>query len=163
MAEGIDYQVLYDQAILEYPEHLQRAFRSIEGGEDARVMANVPIKLAMVDASEALVVLLNSSDNQEPAVIIVHPSALLDSLSAFFDLLWERGLALRRDQPLEDAVSRHRELLSMLAAGLKDEAIAIELDVAVRTVRRRIGELYELLGVKTRFQAGAAAMKRGWL
>jgi DNA-binding NarL/FixJ family response regulator len=44
-----------------------------------------------------------------------------------------------------------------------DEAIARALGTSVRTVRRHITALLEMLGVNSRFAAGAAAAKRGWI
>ncbi|WP_236246648.1 helix-turn-helix domain-containing protein [Streptomyces sp. CC210A] len=51
----------------------------------------------------------------------------------------------------------------LLAAGLKDEAIARRLGVHVHTARRRITRLLDALDARTRFQAGARATARGWL
>ncbi|MFJ3163550.1 helix-turn-helix domain-containing protein [Streptomyces kanasensis] len=59
--------------------------------------------------------------------------------------------------------AEQRELLRLLAAGLKDEAIARRLGVHVHTARRRISRLLEALDARTRFQAGARATARGWL
>ncbi len=54
-------------------------------------------------------------------------------------------------------------LLSYLAAGLKDEAIARQLACSRRTLRRRVDGLLDKLGASSRFQAGALAAQRGWL
>ncbi|CAL9528401.1 hypothetical protein SUDANB37_04007 [Streptomyces sp. enrichment culture] len=62
-----------------------------------------------------------------------------------------------------DGCTEQRELLRLLAAGLKDEAIARRLGVHVHTARRRISRLLESLDARTRFQAGARATARGWL
>jgi DNA-binding NarL/FixJ family response regulator len=51
----------------------------------------------------------------------------------------------------------------MLAAGAKDEQIARALGVSLRTVRRRVAALLADLGVRSRFQAGVEAMRRGWV
>ncbi|HEX5861291.1 MAG TPA: helix-turn-helix domain-containing protein, partial [Nocardioides sp.] len=56
-----------------------------------------------------------------------------------------------------------RFLLQQLAAGAKDEQIARVLGISLRTVRRRVADLLSELGVDTRFQAGAEAVRRGWL
>lgn len=56
-----------------------------------------------------------------------------------------------------------RLLLAQLASGAKDEHIARTLGLSLRTVRRRIAALMSDLGVDTRFQAGAEAVRRGWL
>jgi len=163
MKQGLSYRTLYDQSIFDTPHHVDRTFLAIRAGEDARVLPDVPIKLVLIDDDEALLVLLTSGEEHEPAVIVVHPSALLDSLIALYELLWSRGRPITSDIPKPDEEDIPRQLLALLAAGLKDEAIALELDVTVRTVRRRIAALYEQLGVHNRFQAGVAAKERGWL
>jgi DNA-binding NarL/FixJ family response regulator len=56
-----------------------------------------------------------------------------------------------------------RQLVEMLAAGAKDEQIARALGVSLRTVRRRVAALLADLGVRSRFQAGVEAMRRGWV
>ena len=55
------------------------------------------------------------------------------------------------------------DVLRQLAAGHTDEAIARSLGTSVRTVRRHIGATLDALGINTRFAAGAAAAKRGWI
>ena len=50
-----------------------------------------------------------------------------------------------------------------LAAGAKDEQIARTMGLSLRTIRRRIADLMIELGADTRFQAGAEAVRRGWL
>ncbi|WP_175409577.1 helix-turn-helix domain-containing protein, partial [Streptomyces sp. TRM64462] len=72
----------------------------------------------------------------------------------------QEAAALPRTAPSQD---EQRELLALLAAGLKDEAIARRLGVHVHTARRRISRLLEALNARTRFQAGARAAERGWL
>ena len=42
-------------------------------------------------------------------------------------------------------------------------AVARNLGLSLRTVRRRIAALMNDLGVDTRFQAGVEAARRGWL
>lgn len=163
MAEGLTYQVVYDQATFEDPAHTNRVMTAVEWGEQARVTANVPIKIVLVDDSFAMVMITRNSQYDEPTVILVRPSALLDALSALFDLLWSRGVRIRGDSGVETDGEVPEKLLGLMAMGLKDEAIAIEMGVTVRTVRRRIRELYEQLGVHNRFQAGVAAKTRGWL
>lgn len=54
-------------------------------------------------------------------------------------------------------------MLSLLVSGLKDEAVARRLGWSLRTMRRRISSLYELLGADNRFQAGVIAARRGLL
>ena len=53
-------------------------------------------------------------------------------------------------------------LVNLLASGRKDEAIARQLGVSGRTLRRRIAEVQDQLGATSRFQAGLQAARRGW-
>ena len=55
------------------------------------------------------------------------------------------------------------QLLALLAAGLKDEAIARQLGVSLRTVHRRTSQLLDGVGARTRFQAGLRAAQLGLL
>ncbi|MFJ9712968.1 hypothetical protein [Streptomyces sp. NPDC101234] len=55
-----------------------------------------------------------------------------------------------------------RSLLALMAAGLKDEAIARRLGWSPRAMRRRVSALLTRLGATNRFQAGAIAARRGW-
>lgn len=55
------------------------------------------------------------------------------------------------------------EILRLLALGKTDAAIAAERGQSVRTVRRHIGEMMADLDAKSRFAAGVAAVRRGWL
>ena len=81
-------------------------------------------------------------------------------------MLWNRGVVIPSGLPSTqhpELSDSQRTLIALMASGLKDEAIAVEMGVGARTVRRKVQELYELLGVRTRFQAGVAANQRGWL
>jgi DNA-binding CsgD family transcriptional regulator len=63
------------------------------------------------------------------------------------------------DQPDEET----RTLLSLLAAGLTDAAIARAQGWSERTTQRRVQQLMKRLDAVTRFQASLMAVKRGWL
>ena len=54
-------------------------------------------------------------------------------------------------------------VLAMLGAGFKDEAIARHLGISMRTTGRRVLSILDHLQASTRFQAGAQAVRRGWL
>ncbi|MGI5530482.1 response regulator transcription factor [Streptomyces syringium] len=52
-------------------------------------------------------------------------------------------------------------IVRLLAAGLKDEAIARRLGMSLRTARRHIADIMETLGAESRFQAGMLAARAG--
>jgi DNA-binding CsgD family transcriptional regulator len=55
------------------------------------------------------------------------------------------------------------ELLNLLLACANDCAIARRLNISVRTVRRRVARIMDILSVHSRFAAGAAAVSLGWV
>ncbi|GAA5067357.1 sugar-specific transcriptional regulator TrmB/DNA-binding CsgD family transcriptional regulator [Thermocatellispora tengchongensis] len=55
------------------------------------------------------------------------------------------------------------DVLTLLAAGLKDDAIARQLGLSPRTVQRRVQALTERLGARTRFHAGVLAARHNLL
>jgi DNA-binding NarL/FixJ family response regulator len=54
-----------------------------------------------------------------------------------------------------------RQILSLLLAGLTDQAVAVQLDLSLRTAQRRLRHLQDLAGVKTRMQLGWSAARNG--
>ncbi|MYS64113.1 transcriptional regulator TrmB, partial [Streptomyces sp. SID5473] len=126
-------------------------------GEQSRVLAEVPMVLLAVDRTTALV-------RDGATALVLRPSALLDGVLALGELLWERAVPLvpaaRGAHGLSDEDGR---LLALSASGLTDRAIARRLGVAQRTVERRMRRIMNVLGARTRFQAGlrAAELTRG--
>ncbi|MFJ2652013.1 DUF5937 family protein [Streptomyces sp. NPDC087420] len=55
------------------------------------------------------------------------------------------------------------DVLDSLLAGRTDDAAAVLLGISSRSYSRRVRELLAELDVTTRFQAGAAAARRGWI
>lgn len=99
------------------------------------------------------------------AVVIREPSTVA-YLCTIFEQTWDRA------QPFADAASQgleevsreiHETIIQLLAAGLKDEAIARRLGMSLRTARRHIADIMEELDAASRFQAGVAAASRGLL
>ncbi|HEX7133686.1 MAG TPA: helix-turn-helix domain-containing protein [Iamia sp.] len=164
LARGVTYRVVYHPASLVSPEAMAHVRRCVEAGEDARILADAGPKMVIVDGSVAVVI--ESTVDPDPAArLLVRPSTLLDLLVDRFERLWSAAVPV--DGAVEAAPSdvseRDRELLALLAAGLKDRAIAHTLGVTERTIGRRVTDLMERLDAPTRFRAGARAAQRGWI
>ncbi|MFF1873205.1 LuxR C-terminal-related transcriptional regulator [Kitasatospora herbaricolor] len=134
----------------------------VRAGEEARLHRHAEPKMTIAD--RRLAILLASSSDPDPEVrLLVRPSPLLDALVATFEDLWRRAAPFGSPSPCEELLERDRRLLSLLATGMRDNAIAHTLGVTERTVRRRITELMERLDASTRFRAGIRAVQRGWI
>ncbi|OKK06479.1 hypothetical protein AMK26_10715 [Streptomyces sp. CB03234] len=163
LARGVEVRAVLDRAGLTDPART-RALSCLAGrGLRVRVAGDVPAKLLAVDRR---VTLLPPTDAAGPraSALVVGDGLLCGALVPLFETVWERATPLGAEDDGTGALpGPQRELLGLLAAGLKDEAIARRLGVHVHTARRRISRLLESLGARTRFQAGARASSRGWL
>lgn len=169
LSRGVTWKAVYAPQALEIPERMAQLRIWQEAGEQARVCANVPLKLVMVDRALALLPLIADSEthSEEHTAILVHPCSLLTTLGMLFDMLWEQSLPLRWTGPT--AVSEtgldetDHAMLQLLTAGFKDQAIARNLDLSLRTVRRRLSNLMAAHGLTSRFQLGQLAVQRDWV
>ena len=160
MSRGVQYRAIYAPEALEWPGVLGDIRELVRHGEQARVLPGLRIKLAIADRRLALMPL--SLDLTGVRAAVIRPSTLLDGLVDYWELCWRQAVPLHA--PAEDPLAEDdRALLTLLVSGLKDEAIARQLGWSVRTMRRRISRLHELLGAANRFQAGVIAARRGWL
>ncbi|MFK0110786.1 LuxR C-terminal-related transcriptional regulator [Streptomyces sp. NPDC091217] len=129
-------------------------------GEQAWVLPGLRVELAVADRRLALLPL--TFDLTDVRAVVVRPSALLDALVDFFELCRRQAVPLHGEAG-DELGDEDRSLLALMAAGLKDEAIARRLGWSPRTMRRRVSALLTRLGATNRFQAGAIAARRGWL
>ncbi|GGS43782.1 helix-turn-helix transcriptional regulator [Actinokineospora fastidiosa] len=160
LASGIRYRVVYAPEALATAEDADHMRRCAEAGEQARVLADGAMKMAIADRSMAI--LPCSYSHPDPSRRwLVRPSALLDAVVACFESQWARAVPI--SAPAAEVSDRDRELLALLSSGMKDRTIARAMGITDRTVGRRVTELMRLLGAETRFQAGVLAARRGWL
>ena len=136
------------------------------GPIEVRVLPRLPGRMLIADSALAVIDISRTGGDVE--ALVVDRSPLLDTLVGLWEAQWSR--AVRIDDAATDltdagwriAPEDHR-LLALLAAGLKDEAIARRLAIGLRTVVRRVGVLARDLDAETRFQMGVQASRRGLL
>ena len=164
LANGVEYLAIFTPDALAIPERLASARHDAALGERARVLENPPAKLVIVDDEMALIPL---RDGEPGITALIRPSTLLDILIGVFATCWEQATPLRfDDEPAAPDVwprlsDADRHLLTLLAAGLKDDALARHTGMGSRTVSRHVARLLRTLGARTRFQAGVHAARRG--
>lgn len=174
---GVTWRAIYAAASFETEGSWEEAQLLAARGEQARVVPDLPVKLAIADRSVALVSLTLDPTRRE-AVVTESPS-LVKALCDLFEFYWGCAIPVPSDRadaaglkdsraPGSDGKSRaptreERVLLTLIAAGLKDDVIARQLGMSSRTLRRRSQDLMSELGAANRFQAGVQAAKRGWV
>jgi DNA-binding NarL/FixJ family response regulator len=163
LARGVRYRSIYDATALQEGDHLAQMMQCVAAGEDARTRPSVRMKMIIADRRLALVP-VSFSAAETRTRILVHASPLLDALVLCFEFLWQQSTPLGATTAAAQSVSEQDvKLLTMLAGGYKDRAVARALGVTERTVGRRIQELMTQLNASTRFQAGLQAARKGWL
>jgi hypothetical protein len=144
------------RALHEAPETVRTR---VEEGEEVRLIDDLPTRLFVIGGTHA--VLPEPLGFADSPRLLVRQGALVAALTLLFELYWERAV------PIHEVAGVHRAertfILRQLQSGAKDEHIARTMSLSLRTVRRRISELMIDLGADTRFQAGAEAVRRGWL
>lgn len=136
-------------------------------GAQVRLAMTLPFRLTLVDDIQALVTL--SSDSAEASALEIHGAPMCRLLRQVFEHCWVYAARLsdcapgaaQQVSPEAALTDRERMVLKMFAAGLKDSAIARNLGVSDRTLRRTITPLLAKLGAGSRFQAGMTAVERG--
>jgi DNA-binding CsgD family transcriptional regulator len=155
---NLRHRAIYETGFLAGQAGTRALSAAVSAGCRIRTLARPGIDLRIADHSYALLPLGSpTSDNW----LYSRSPALVTGLRQYFDLLWEQAIPLDEQQP--EADDRNRTIAVLLSHGLKDEAIARQLNLTLRTVRRRIGAIQAQLDVTSRFAAGAAAQRRGWL
>jgi DNA-binding CsgD family transcriptional regulator len=163
MAAGITYRVIYGGEAYDDPVAGPNMARMIMAGEQARTLDEPPVKLVLGDDSLGLLTVAADDQSEELVALQVRPSSLLQALSNIFEALWRLAVPVSTADIGAEIDARDRQVLTLMASGATDDAIARRLGLGRRTVVRRVAALLTRLGATTRFQAGVQAARRGWL
>ena len=162
LRRGVALRYVYDQETLDIPGQVDVIFDLVAAGAEIRVLAGVPMKLFMTDGRHALIAL--QPEQPQRGALVVHESPLLDALGMLFEALWQRASPIR--PPREDLVvegeltEEEARVLTFLAAGMKDQAIARRLGTSYRNVQRTSARILAILNAESRFQAGIRAREK---
>ncbi|MFF4621233.1 TrmB family transcriptional regulator [Nonomuraea jabiensis] len=217
LRSGVRYRTIYVPEAFDHAGALDEVGSLIKAGEEARVLPELPFKMAIVDRWRAVMPL--QMDPPLTRGVLITGSTMVMALVELFERMWREALPVRPElwqelgdsepettdpglpatdlapeagplgpaagspgsatsalspaagspgspasapSPAASALSlEDRRLLALLAAGLKDDAIARQLGTSPRTLRRRLRHLLDELNAETRFQAGAQASRRG--
>ncbi|WP_156937553.1 hypothetical protein [Haloglycomyces albus] len=109
-------------------------------------------EFAIFDGKTALV--KSCTGGEYSQVFTVEVPELIHSLSDLFERHWRLSLTPERYRRLKKALAspRCQQVICQLKEGSLDEVAARRIDVSVRTYRRYVATLMEILDVDTRFQ-----------
>jgi DNA-binding CsgD family transcriptional regulator/sugar-specific transcriptional regulator TrmB len=163
LERGVNVRTIYldsvrnDQSTANYAQWLTGM------GGQVRTVPVLPLRMIVVDRSTALVP-INPDRSKAGAAVLRSPGAVA-AMVALFEQVWNTANPLGEPKSRTEGglTAQEGAVLQLLARGDTDEVVARNLGVSVRTVRRIASELMAKLGARSRFQAGARAVERGWL
>jgi DNA-binding CsgD family transcriptional regulator len=159
LAGGRPMRGLYPADVLGAPDRLAYVRHWADAGEHVR-LAHRDLPSVAVFGTEAALVTADGSGNDAGRLLLRAP-ALVALVRALFEEYWAQAVPLPLATGAASGSSDEtRSVLDLLQMGMKDESIARQLGISLRTVRRRIADLMDDLGASTRFQAGAEAARR---
>jgi DNA-binding CsgD family transcriptional regulator len=163
-APQVRYRSIYPAPAMDDPAARRIITRTADSGVQTRLLPQVPIRLKLADHTTALLPLTPSGAT---AALLIRAPVVLAALHDYFDLLWDRATPLTAPRPAGPRTDRlppaQQRILELMAEGLPDAAIARRAGISVTTVRRHITAIMHRLGADSRFAAGAAAHRRGWI
>ncbi len=120
-------------------------------------LVRMPVVESVIVDSRAAVVFAETPGG--PKASVTRSAGVLRTLSAMFSGVWRNAVPLTDRIDLGDRIRTElaRRILACLYAGVTDEVAARALSVSVRTYRRYVAQLMELVGATSRFQAGVHA------
>jgi DNA-binding CsgD family transcriptional regulator len=154
---------IYDSSLMNDPVGRRIVRACAEAGEQVRLLAGVPMKMKLADHTTAMLPLTPTGT---AGALVIRAPVIIAALREYFEMLWQKATPLTAQQPAPagDRLTRAQQaVLELMAEGLHDDAIARRAGISTTTVRRHIAAIMGRLNVMSRFAAGAAAQRRGWI
>lgn len=157
---GIDSRNVYPAQAVRDPQILEYLSQLAARGCKVRVTGTVPNRLVVADRSRAFVP--DTSEGPGGRYLIITGRPLVRALYGQFIDLWRASMPVGFSTGGLD-LDLVRDTLKALSQGLTDEAAARNNGWSLRTYRRRIAAVLDILGTSSRFEAGALAREQGWI
>lgn len=158
IARGVNVRQITTRAGLQADRGLGSIMH--RAGGQARVVPTIERKISVLDRRVAMVA-LDGSVLANGFELVRDPDCLR-AMVAGHQQLWDSGT-----EPVPDRSGQPpahlAPVVAALASGETDEVAAARLGISSRSYSRRVAELLVLLEVRSRFQAGSAAARRGWI
>ncbi|WP_227870198.1 MULTISPECIES: LuxR C-terminal-related transcriptional regulator [Streptomyces] len=163
LARGVLLRTMLQHSARKKPGAAQYAATITAAGAQVRSITSLPSRLLIYDRNCAVLPL--DPEVTARGVALVRDTAVLSFVQRLFDHYWARALVFSEAEPDSGPAPTgvDREVLLLMASGKKNETIAHQLGMSVRSVSRIVSALLERLDADSRFQAGVRAAQNGWL
>ncbi|RSD12116.1 LuxR family transcriptional regulator [Amycolatopsis eburnea] len=133
-------------------------------GARVRTDTEVPMEALVLDRRSVVL----PAERPGASLVSFRLPGMVTATAGLFERAWRTAVPLGPSDLPESGedemlTARERDLLVLLCSGSTDESAAVQLGISVRTVGRMVADIMNRLGARSRFQAGAKAVDRGWL
>jgi len=159
LSRGVQFRSVYPHTARRQHDAVEYMLLLQGLGAHVRTAPVIPARMILMDEEVAIVPIKPA---QGTGAVVLRDPPVLDFLVRVFEHIWERAAPVTTPE-YDEHVFEEIELsiMSELAHGRTDEAIARRLGISTRTLRRYLTMLCTRLGVETRFQLGMAAARAG--
>jgi DNA-binding CsgD family transcriptional regulator len=162
LGRGVRSRSIIGAQELNDPEIYAELEKQHTRGDSFRALPEIPTRMLIYDRE--LAILRVEATTPQRGAIFVRVSTLIDMLVLLFDHMWSvADPVFTESNDLGAPAGRRARVLELMAIGTKDERIARTLGIGARTIRRDIADLKTTLGVSSRAEIVAAAVRKGWL
>jgi len=165
LRRGITMRTVYLDSIVNDTPSASYAEWLVGSGAEVRTVPISPPRMLIYDRRVAVVPI--DPDNTAAGAVVLNGAGVVASLCELFSYVWESafpfGAGSSPSAGPDELSPQEMAVLRLLAQGHTDETVARKLGVSVRTSRRITASIAGRLGVRSRFQAGVEAARRGWL
>jgi DNA-binding CsgD family transcriptional regulator/sugar-specific transcriptional regulator TrmB len=165
LRRGVCVRTLYQNSMTNDSPSYAYASWLVEQGAGVRTVPVLPSRMIVYDRTTAVLPL--DPDDSSAGAVVVRGTGVVITLCELFERVWATGRPVggpvTDGDPAASLTAQEEAVLRLLAQGHTDEAVARKLAVSVRTGRRITANLLGRLGATSRFQAGALAVRMGWL
>ncbi|MEU9924778.1 helix-turn-helix transcriptional regulator [Streptomyces griseoluteus] len=133
-------------------------------GAEIRVVEEMSAHILVYDHRTALTP-VDPGDSSRGALVAQEPG-LVASIVALFEKIWSGGMDLEAccaEADTDRLPTLEQHVLEAMCQGTKDEIGARDLGVSVRTYRRYVANILQILDASSRPQAALLARERGWI
>jgi hypothetical protein len=153
--ENFEARYLFTSSALEDDEDRQIVDMLVGLGAQIRLSPRLPGWFSLERDSMACLPTAWGATSPE-GIAFIYSAPVVSAVQTLFDALWASAA------PYPQSGQSWQTVLDLMGRGKSDEQIAEALGLGLRTVRRRVAEAMDELGVNSRFELGAAWAGREW-
>ncbi|MGX2993060.1 helix-turn-helix transcriptional regulator [Streptomyces sp. JNUCC 64] len=163
LGRGVRIRSIYQDSFRNAPETVRYVNWLGKLGGQVRTLPSLAVPMVIFDREVALVPL--DPGNNGAGALELRSTGTVTVARLLFEEYWARANPIGPTQPHDhhDLSPQEKELLRLLANGHTDATVGRHLGVSLRTVRRMNADLTGRLAARSRFQAGAEAVRQGWI